>query len=79
MGHRNHDVRKRCDKLNTKIWCSSHVPILSDTHSLSFIGEGERRCLPFNAVYRILKKQSIFEVIYLSRKPTFYTEKKPNE
>ena len=46
-----------------------------------FIGEGERRCLPFNAVYRVLDKDKIFLAGNLSgiQNPTFYTEKKPNE
>ena len=46
-----------------------------------FIGEGERRCLPFNAVYRIFDKNQNFLAGDLSKvvNPTFYTEKKPNE
>ena len=46
-----------------------------------FIGEGERRCLPFNAVYRIVNKDKAFIAGNLSNvtNPTFYTEKKPNE
>ena len=46
-----------------------------------FIGEGERRCLPFNAVYRIADKNEKFLAGNLSNvvNPTFYTEKKPNE
>ena len=46
-----------------------------------FIGEGERRCLPFNAVYRIMTKDENFLAGNLSgvQNPTFYTEKKPNE
>ena len=46
-----------------------------------FIGEGERRCLPFNAVYRISDKNQRFIAGDLSKvvNPTFYTEKKPNE
>jgi len=46
-----------------------------------FIGEGERRCLPFNAVYRIMNKDKNFLAGNLSgvQNPTFYTEKKPNE
>ncbi len=46
-----------------------------------FIGEGERRCLPFNAVYRIFDKNENFLAGDLSSvvNPTFYTEKKPNE
>ena len=46
-----------------------------------FIGEGERRCLPFNATYRILDKNNSFLAGNLSgvENPTFYTEKKPNE
>ena len=46
-----------------------------------FIGEGERRCLPFNAVYRIMDENQNFLAGDLSKvvNPTFYTEKKPNE
>ena len=46
-----------------------------------FIGEGERRCLPFNAVYRIVDENQNFLAGDLSKvvNPTFYTEKKPNE
>ena len=46
-----------------------------------FIGEGERRCLPFNAVYRISDKDQNFLAGDLSKvvNSTFYTEKKPNE
>ena len=46
-----------------------------------FIGEGERRCLPFNAVYRIFDKNQTFIAGDLSQvvNETFYTEKKPNE
>ena len=46
-----------------------------------FIGEGERRCLPFNAVYRISDENKNFVAGDLSQvvNPTFYTEKKSNE
>ena len=46
-----------------------------------FIGEGERRCLPFNAVYRILDKDRMFLAGDQSgiKNPTFYAEEKPNE
>ena len=46
-----------------------------------FIGEGERRCLPFNAIYRIMNKDKAFMAGNLSNvaNPTFYEEKKPNE
>ena len=46
-----------------------------------FIGEGERRCLPFNAVYRVIREDGSFVAGDLSKvvNPTFYTEKKPNE
>ena len=46
-----------------------------------FIGEGERRCLPFNAIYRIMDDKKGFIAGNLSNvvNPTFYTEKKPNE
>jgi len=46
-----------------------------------FIGEGERRCLPFNAVYRILDNHGNFVAGNLSgiQNPTFYVGKKPNE
>ena len=46
-----------------------------------FIGEGERRCLPFNAIYRIMDKDKQFVAGNLANvvNPTFYREKKPNE
>ena len=46
-----------------------------------FIGEGERRCLTLNAVYRIMDENKNFVAGNLSGvvNPTFYTEKKPNE
>ena len=46
-----------------------------------FIGEGERRCLPFNAIYRIMDKDKHFVAGNLANvvNPTFYEEKKPNE
>ena len=46
-----------------------------------FIGEGERRCLPFNAVYRIADKDKNFLAGNLSglKNPTFYAGEKPNE
>ena len=46
-----------------------------------FIGEGERRCLPFNAVYRVMDSNGNFVAGDLSNviNPTFYTEKKPND
>ena len=46
-----------------------------------FIGEGERRCLPFNAIYRIMDKDKQFVAGNLANvvNPTFYEEKKPNE
>ena len=46
-----------------------------------FIGEGERRCLPFNAIYRIMNKDKQFIAGNLSgtQNLTFYTEEKPNE
>ena len=46
-----------------------------------FIGEGERRCLPFNAVYRVIDGDNNFVAGNLSgvQNPTFYTGNKPNE
>ena len=46
-----------------------------------FIGEGERRCLPFNATYRILDKNNSFLAGNLSglKNETFYAMEKPNE
>ena len=46
-----------------------------------FIGEGERRCLPFNATYRIVDKDKTFiagDMSGLSNE-TFYEGKKNNE
>ena len=46
-----------------------------------FIGEGERRCLPFNATYSIFNGNGGFVAGNLSgvKNPTFYVGKKPNE
>ena len=82
VGHRNFDVFERGQLTitpapNLMVMFPSYL-----THIVyPFIGEGERRCLPFNAVYRIMTKDKNFLAGNLSgiQNPTFYREKKPNE
>ena len=82
MGNRNFDV---FEKGVMTIQPTSGLLVMFPSYLLHtvypFIGEGERRCLPFNAVYRILTKDKKFIAGDLSgvKNPTFYTEKKPNE
>ena len=82
MGNRNHDV---LEKGVMNLSPTSGLLIMFPSYLIHtvypFIGEGERRCLPFNAVYRVLDKDKIFLAGNLSgiQNPTFYTEKKPNE
>ena len=82
MGNRNFDV---FEKGVMTIQPTSGLLVMFPSYLLHtvypFIGEGERRCLPFNAVYRILDKDKKFLAGNQSgiQNPTFYTEKKPNE
>ena len=82
MGNRNFDV---FEKGVMTIQPTSGLLVMFPSYLLHtvypFIGEGERRCLPFNAVYRILDENKNFVAGNLSGvvNPTFYTEKKPNE
>ena len=82
VGHRNFDIFEK------GIMNMTPVPGLLVmfpsylTHLVyPFVGEGERRCLPFNAIYRIIDDKKNFVAGNLSGvvNPTFYTEKKPNE
>ena len=82
VGHRNFDIFEK------GIMNMTPVPGLLVmfpsylTHLVyPFVGEGERRCLPFNAVYRIMDDKKNFVAGNLENvvNPTFYTEKKPNE
>ena len=82
VGHRNFDIFEK------GIMNMTPVPGLLVmfpsylTHLVyPFVGEGERRCLPFNAVYRIMDDKKNFVAGNLANvvNPTFYTEKKPNE
>ena len=82
MGNRNFDV---FEKGVITIQPTSGLLVMFPSYLLHtvypFIGEGERRCLPFNAVYRILDKNKTFLAGNLSgiQNSTFYMEKKPNE
>ena len=82
MGNRNHDV---LEKGVMNLSPTSGLLVMFPSYLIHtvypFIGEGERRCLPFNAVYRVLDKDKNFLAGNLSgvQNPTFYTEKKPNE
>ena len=82
MGNRNHDV---LEKGVINMTPTSGLLVMFPSYLIHtvypFIGEGERRCLPFNAVYRILDKDKKFLAGNLSgvENPTFYAGKKPNE
>ena len=82
MGNRNHDV---LEKGVINMTPTSGLLVMFPSYLIHtvypFIGEGERRCLPFNAVYRILDKDKKFLAGNQSgiQNPTFYAGKKPNE
>ena len=82
MGNRNFDV---FEKGVMTIQPTSGLLVMFPSYLLHtvypFIGEGERRCLPFNAVYRVLDKDKNFLAGNLSglKNPTFYAGEKPNE
>ena len=82
MGNRNFDV---FEKGVMTIQPTSGLLVMFPSYLLHtvypFIGEGERRCLPFNAVYRVLDKDKIFVAGNLSgvENPTFYAGENPNE
>ena len=82
MGNRNHDV---LEKGVMNLSPTSGLLIMFPSYLIHtvypFIGEGERRCLPFNAVYRVLDKDKNFLAGNLSglKNPTFYAGEKPNE
>ena len=82
VGHRNHDV---LEKGVMNLSPASGLLVMFPSYLIHtvypFIGEGERRCLPFNAVYRVINEDNGFIAGNLSGvpNPTFYTEKKPNE
>ena len=82
MGNRNHDV---LEKGVMNLSPTSGLLIMFPSYLIHtvypFIGEGERRCLPFNAVYRVLDKDKTFLAGNLSgvENPTFYAGEKPNE
>tara|TARA_B100001939_G_C16644096_1_gene488858 strand:- start:30 stop:668 length:639 start_codon:yes stop_codon:yes gene_type:complete len=81
-GQRNFDV---FEKGVTNITPSPGLMVMFPSYLIHtvypFIGEGERRCLPFNAVYRVMDSNGNFVAGDLSNviNPTFYEEKKPNE
>ena len=82
VGHRNHDI---FEKGVMNISPISGLLVMFPSYLIHtvypFIGEGERRCLPFNAVYRVMTKDKNFIAGDLCgiQIPTFYMEKKPNE
>ena len=82
IGNRNFDV---FEKVVMTIQPTSGLLVMFPSYLLHtvypFIGEGERRCLPFNAVYRVLDKDKNFLAGNLSgvENPTFYAGEKPNE
>ena len=82
MGNRNHDV---LEKGVINLSPTSGLLVMFPSYLIHtvypFIGEGERRCLPFNAVYRVLDKDKNFLAGNLSglKNPTFYAGEKPNE
>ena len=82
MGNRNHDALEK-GVVNIKPVPGLIVMFPSYLiHTVyPFVGEGERRCLPFNAVYRVLDKDQMFLAGNQSGivNPTFYQGKKPNE
>ena len=82
VGHRNHDIfEKGVINLTPTPGLLVMFPSYLTHMVYPFIGEGERRCLPFNAVYRVMDKNGNFIAGDLSNvvNPTFYEEKKPNE
>ena len=82
VGHRNFDVfEKGIMNITPTPGLLVMFPSYLTHLVYPFIGEGERRCLPFNAVYRVADKKENFLAGNLSNvvNPTFYTEKKPNE
>ena len=82
VGHRNFDVfEKGIMNITPTPGLLVMFPSYLTHLVYPFIGEGERRCLPFNAVYRVADKNEKFLAGNLSNvvNPTFYTEKKPNE
>ena len=82
MGNSNHDV---LEKGVINMTPTSGLLVMFPSYLIHtvypFIGEGERRCLPFNAVYRVLDKDKTFLAGNLSglKNPTFYAGEKPNE
>ena len=82
MGNRNFDaLEKGISNLSPKSGLLVMFPSYLIHTVYPFIGEGERRCLPFNAVYRVLDKDKTFLAGNLSglKNPTFYAGEKPNE
>ena len=82
VGHRNYDIfEKGVINLTPTPGLLVMFPSYLTHMVYPFIGEGERRCLPFNTVYRVADKKENFLAGNLSNvvNPTFYTEKKPNE
>ena len=81
MGSRNYDIFERgmLNIVPTPGLLLMFPSYLAHT-VYPFIGEGERRCLPFNAVYRITDENKfIAGDISNTVHTTFYTKEKPNE
>ena len=82
VGHRNFDIfEKGIMNMTPMPGLLVMFPSYLTHLVYPFIGEGERRCLPFNAIYRIIDDKKNFVAGNLANvvNPTFYTEKKPNE
>ena len=82
MGNRNYDVfEKGVMNLTPMPGLLVMFPSYLMHTVYPFIGEGERRCLPFNAIYRVTDENKNFIAGNLSGvpNPTFYAGEKPNE
>ena len=82
MGNRNHDA---LEKGVINITPVPGLLVMFPSYLIHtvypFVGEGERRCLPFNAVYRVLDKDQKFLAGNQSgiANPTFYAHKEKNK
>jgi len=82
MGNRNYDTLEKGVMSMTP---TSGLLVMFPSYLVHtvypFIGEGERRCLPFNAIYRILDKDKGLVAGNLSglQNTTFYDKEKPSE
>jgi uncharacterized protein (TIGR02466 family) len=79
MGQRNHDIlEKGIFTITPQVGQMVLFPSYLLHTVYPFIGKGERRCIAFNAVYRIGDKNKNFMAGDLSgvQNPTFYTKEK---